>query len=82
MRHLKEVLRILEEESLYAKESKCDFGMTKLHYLGHIISSKGVRVNLDKIKAIMDCPPPMDLSQLKGFFGLCDFYRRFVKGFS
>jgi hypothetical protein len=42
MSHLDEVLSIMEEQSLYAKESKCDFGMTELLYLGHIISSQGV----------------------------------------
>jgi hypothetical protein len=39
MRHLDEVLSIMEAQSLYAKESKCEFGMTKLLYLGHIISA-------------------------------------------
>ena len=42
MRHLDEVLSIMEAQSLYAKESKCEFGMTKLIYLGHIISAHGV----------------------------------------
>lgn len=45
MRHLDEVLGILESESLFAKEAKCEFGMAKLLYLGHIISSNGVRVD-------------------------------------
>jgi hypothetical protein len=39
MRHLDEVLNIMKVQSLYAKESKCEFGMTKLLYLGHIISA-------------------------------------------
>jgi hypothetical protein len=45
MRHLDEILSIMETQSLYAKESKCDFGMTKLLYLGHIISAQGVQVH-------------------------------------
>lgn len=44
--------------------------MTKLLYLGHIISANGVHVDLDKIKAILDWPPPTNLTQLKGFFWL------------
>jgi hypothetical protein len=39
---------------LYAKESKCEFGMTKVLYLGHIIGEKGVQVHQEKIKAIME----------------------------
>jgi hypothetical protein len=45
MGHLDEVLRIMEAQSLYAKESKCEFGMTELLYLGHIISAQGVQVH-------------------------------------
>jgi hypothetical protein len=41
IRHLDEVLSIMEAQSLYAKEPKCEFGMTKLLYLGHIISAPG-----------------------------------------
>ena len=40
--HLGEVLDIMQAQSLYAKESKCEFGMRELLYLGHIISEKGV----------------------------------------
>ncbi|XP_057860247.2 uncharacterized protein LOC131068974 [Cryptomeria japonica] len=81
LQHLDEVLSILESESLFAKESKSDFGM-ELLYLGHIISAKGVKVDPKKIKAIVDWPPPENLTHLKGFLGLCGFYRRFVKGYS
>jgi hypothetical protein len=40
--HLEEVLDIMQAQSLYAKESKCEFGMRELLYLGHIISEQGV----------------------------------------
>ena len=52
--HLDTVLDILGKESLYAKESKCDFGMIDLLYLGHIISAKGVRMDPKKIRAIVE----------------------------
>jgi hypothetical protein len=43
--HLGEVLDIMQSHSLYAKESKCEFGMRELLYLGHIISGQGVQVH-------------------------------------
>ena len=43
--HLEEVLDIMQAQSLYAKESKCEFGMRELLYLGHIISEQGVQVH-------------------------------------
>lgn len=75
-------MSILEKDSLYAKESKCALRLTKLLYLGHIISAEGVRMDPDKVQAIIDWPTPKNLTQLRGFMGLCGFYRLFVKGFS
>jgi hypothetical protein len=43
--HLEAVLDIMKTQSLYAKESKCEFGMRELLYLGHIISGRGVQVH-------------------------------------
>ena len=40
---MEQILAIMEEQSLYAKESKCEFGMTEVLYLGHIIGVKGVQ---------------------------------------
>ena len=52
LQHIDEVLSILEKNSLYAKLSKCEFGMEEILYLGHKISAQGVRVDEEKIEAI------------------------------
>ena len=49
MKHLDEVLSILDEHLLYAKMYKCEFGMKEMLYLGHIISAEGVQVHMEKI---------------------------------
>ena len=82
MKHLDKVLGILEEHSLYAKMSKCEFGMKEMLYLGHIINAEGVQVHMEKIRAIRDWPTPKAITKRKGFFGLCTYYWRYVKGFS
>jgi hypothetical protein len=82
MGHLEEVLSIMEAQSLYTKESKCDFGMIELLYLGHIISAQGVQVNQEKIRANLDWPTPRSLIELRSFFGLCSYYKRFFRGVS
>ena len=82
MTHLEEVPGIMQSQPLYAKESKCEFGMRELLYLGHIISEQGVQVHQEKIRAILDWPTPKNLTELRGFFGICSYYRCFVRGFS
>ena len=82
LQHIDEVLSILEKNSLHAKLSKCEFGMEEILYLGHKISAQGIRVDEEKIEAIRSWPKPKTLTQLRGFLGLCSYYRRFVKGFS
>jgi hypothetical protein len=82
LQHVDQILAIMEEKSLYAKESKCEFGMTEVLYLGHIIGVKGVQVHQEKIQAILDWPTPKTLTELKGLLGIYCYYRRFVKGFS
>eukprot|EP00253_Pinus_taeda_P009657 PITA_09657 len=82
LQHLETVLRILEEQQFYVKLSKCEFGLTKMLYLGHITGEDGVRVHEEKIRAIWDWPEPRNLIELRGFVSVCTCYKKFVKGFS
>jgi hypothetical protein len=58
LRHVDEILNIMEEQSLHAKEAKCEFGQTEILYLGHIISVHRVQAHQKKIQAILDWPTP------------------------
>ena len=64
MAHLEEILSIMDEQSLYAKESKCEFGMAEVLYLGHVVSTQGVQVHREKIQVILQWPPPKDITHL------------------
>lgn len=75
LKHVEEVLGIMKEQSLYAKESKCVFYMKEICYFGHVISVQGVQVHQEKIQAILDWPTPRSLTELQEFFGLCGYYR-------
>ena len=67
---------------MYAKISKCEFHKDKIQYLGHIISGKGLLVDLEKIQAIMDWHVPTDVSSIRYFMGIAGYYRRFSGRFS
>jgi hypothetical protein len=81
LRQLDEVLGIMGEQSLYAKASKCEFGMTKILYLGHVISAQGVQVHQEKIQAILDWPPPKTLTELHGFLDCALIIGTLLRGF-
>ena len=78
VQHVDRVLQLLKEKQLYAKPSKCFFGVKEVEYLGHIVSHRGVKVDPNKFKAMMDWPIPKTLKNLRGFLGLIGYYRKFV----
>jgi Reverse transcriptase (RNA-dependent DNA polymerase)/Retroviral aspartyl protease len=58
VQHLKLVLQKLGENQLFTKLSKCEFGVAKVEYLGHIISSQGLATDPSKIEAMISWPIP------------------------
>ena len=78
--HLRIVLAILKLNKLFAKRSKCHFGVDKVEYLGHVISGQGIATEPTKIATVQNWPIPQTLKGLRGFLGLTGYYRKFIKG--
>ncbi|GJT74688.1 putative reverse transcriptase domain-containing protein [Tanacetum coccineum] len=80
--HLRLILELLKKEELYAKFSKCDFWLSKVQFLGHVIDSEGIHVDPAKIESIKDWESPKTPTEIRQFLGLTGYYRRFIEGFS
>jgi hypothetical protein len=78
VQHVDKVLQLLKEKQIYAKPSKCFFGVKEVEYLGHILSHDGAKVDPNNIKAMMDWPIPKTLKNLRGFLVLTGYYRKFI----
>nr|GEX21544.1 putative reverse transcriptase domain-containing protein [Tanacetum cinerariifolium] len=77
--HLKLILKLLKEEELYAKFSKCEFWLSKVQFLSHVIDSEGIHVDPAKIEATKDWESPKTPTEIRQFLGLAGYYRRFIE---
>ncbi|WMV09386.1 hypothetical protein MTR67_002771 [Solanum verrucosum] len=80
--HLRIVLYVLGKQRLYAKFSKCEFRLTLVAFLGHLVSKEGVMVEPQKIEAVKNWVQPIFVTEVSSFVGLASYYHRFVKNFA
>ncbi|GKC96398.1 putative reverse transcriptase domain-containing protein, partial [Tanacetum coccineum] len=80
--HLRLILELLKKEELYVKFSKCDFWLSKVQFLGHMIDREGIYVDPAKIESIKDWESPKTPIEIRQFLGLAGYYRRSIEGFS
>ena len=64
------------------KQTKCEFMLPAVEYLGHCITAQGLKPTDDKIQAIREAPTPTNVSQLKSFLGLVNYYGKFLPNLS
>ena len=72
--HLRIALQTLGEHQLYVKFSKCEFWLTKVRFLGHVVSTSRVSVDPEKVEAVMSWERPKSVFKIRSFFGLAGYY--------
>jgi transposase InsO family protein len=80
VKHLRQLFARLSEHGVTINADKCELGKRSLEFLGHQISSNGIKALPSKVDAILDYPQPNTFRQLRRFCGLVNYYRRFIPG--
>ena len=78
LHNLQLVLDRLEEAGLHLKKGKCEFLVPSIIYLGHKIDSEGLHPLPAKIEAISNASTPKNVTELKAFLGLLNYYGKFI----
>jgi hypothetical protein len=76
------VLQQLRDHQLYAKFSKCEFWLTEVQFLSHVVSSERISVDPSKVREVLDWKPSRTVHQVRSFLYLAGYYHRFILKFS
>ena len=76
------MLQTLRQHQLYAKFSKCEFWLSRVGFLGHVVSADDIYVDPQKVEAVENWEQPTTVTEVWSFLGLAVYYRRFIEGFS
>ena len=79
---LNRVLENLKEKKLTLNAEKCKFHMTKLVFMGLMLTTKGIGPTEEKVKAIVEAREPQNVSEVRSFLGLANYNAWFIPDFA
>ena len=80
--NLESVFARLKQFNLTISPEKCSFFKESVVYLGHVLSSEGIKADPEKTKVIKDFKRPSTLKELRSFLGIASYYRKFCRNFA
>src|SRR5437762_892107 len=82
LEHLRLVFEALRQNRIYARPKKCVFNQKHVEFCGHIVGQGVTKVLDSKVRAINDWPQPKNVQEVRQFYGLVNYYHRFIRHFS
>ena len=82
IQHLHILFDRLSSAGLTLRGDKCNIGLTKVKYLAHMFSAKGMEPDPQKVAAVCDWNIPRNITELRNFLGLASYYRRYIYHFA
>jgi hypothetical protein len=77
-KHFQQVLERFRAVGFKVNAAKCELLAREVLFLGHIITKAGIKPNPAKVQAVRDALPPSNISEVRSFLGLANYYRRFL----
>ena len=82
LEHIALVLDALAEARIFLNPTKCEFCLSRMHYLGHVVSENAISPEVEKIQAMRDFPEPVSATGVRSFLGLTGYYRKLIRNYS
>lgn len=82
LQHIETVFNRLRECGITLNGKKCQFAVPEITFLGHRLSSSGIKMTHDLIDEIRKFPIPRNIKKLRGFLGALGYYRDFLPNYS
>ena len=83
--HDQRLIKVLErarEYNLKLNRNKCKIRTTEIKYIGHVLSTDGLKADDEKVRAVVQLPPPQDKQELMRFMGMIQYLAKFIPNLS
>lgn len=67
---------------LKLNKARCEFLLPKVEYLGHLIDGNGLHPTKEKVNVIQEAPQPRNVTELRSFLGIINYYGKFLPNLS